>query len=519
MLLGNILRRNAKLYPEKTAIIFEDKKYTYGELENRIQRLANGLMARGISRGDRVGLLEHPCPQYIELYLAIPKIGAVLVPLNCRLSGRELEYIINDAEVKMLIMGEVFVDVIHSIKSDLTMVNSFFCMGEVASDMNTYESLITGSTAEFPDTEVVDEDIAVQMYTSGTTGKPKGVMLTHKNLISVYMSRIIDFKLDKHDIFLSGVPFFHTAAEYALIILYAGGTLIIHSRFDPGRFLDTLEEEKATMTLGVPSMVNFLVRHMEKNPRDYNFSNLKIFLYGASPMPVALLRKAIGAFGNCFLHSYGLTEASPGVSFLRSEDHVLKGQERKVRRLASCGKEIFNVEAKVVNERGLDVKPNEMGEIIVKGDNVMKGYWKLPKETADTIRNGWLHTGDMATVDEEGYIFIVDRKKDMIISGGENIYPREVEEVLYMHPSILEATVIGVPDKEWGESVKAFVVLKEGEKVSEDEIIDFCKKDLASYKKPKSVDFLETLPRTPVGKVLKKELREKYWKDLDLGVS
>lgn len=510
MLIGDILRRNAKLYPHKTAIVFEGKKYSYGELDDRIKRLANRLRAKGIGKGDRVGLLEHPCPQYIELYIAIPKIGAVLTPLNCRLAGRELEYIINDAEIKMLILGKEFIDVIHSIQSDLKTVVTYFCIGDAPSGMGTYEELITGFSPEVQEIDIDDDDIAVQMYTSGTTGKPKGAMLTHKNLISMYISRIIDFKLDMDDIFLSAVPYYHTAAEYALVILYAGGTLIIHGKFEPGDFLETLETENVTFTLGVPSMVNFLLQHIEKHPRYYDFSNLKMFLYGASPMPVAVLRKAIETFKPVFLHSYGLTEASPGVTFLRPEEQVLEGPEEKVRRLASCGKEIFNVEARVVNEQGVDVKPGEVGEIIVKGDNIMKGYWKLPEETAETIKNGWLHTGDMATVDEDGYVFIVDRRKDMIISGGENIYPREVEEVLYSHPSILEAAVIGVPDEDWGESVKAFVVLKEGKKVSEEEIIDFCKKNLASYKKPKSVEFLDSLPRNPVGKVLKKELRESF---------
>ncbi|MEW6615201.1 MAG: fatty acid--CoA ligase [Thermodesulfobacteriota bacterium] len=510
MLIGDILRRNAKLYPHKTAIVFEGKKHSYGELDDRVKRLAAGLMAKGIGKGDRVGLLEHPCPEYIELYIAIPKIGAVLVPLNCRLAGREMEFIINDAEVKMLIMGGEFIDVIRSIRGNLKTVGTCFAMGDTAPPgMGRYEDMITGFPPEFWEIVIDDDDVAIQMYTSGTTGKPKGAMLSHKNLVSMYMSRIIDFKLDENDVFLSAVPYYHTAAEYALVTLYAGGTLVIHNRFLPGAFLDTLETEKVTFTLGVPSMVNFLLQHIEKNPRDYDFSNLRIFLYGASPMPVTVLRKAMETFKPVFLHSYGLTEASPGVTFLRSEEHILEGPEEKVKRLASCGKEIFNVEARVVNKQGTDVKPGEMGEIIVKGDNVMKGYWKLPEETAETIKNGWLHTGDMATVDEEGYIFIMDRKKDMIISGGENIYPREVEEVLYSHPSVLEAAVIGVPDEDWVEAVKAFVVLKEGENATEQEVIDFCKVNMASYKKPKFIEFLDALPRTAAGKVLKRELREK----------
>ncbi|OPX39361.1 MAG: hypothetical protein B1H11_03340 [Desulfobacteraceae bacterium 4484_190.1] len=509
MLLGNLIRRNAKLFPDKTAIIFENKKITYHELGERTGRLCNGLKAMGIKKRDRVGLIQHPCPQFIELYIAIPRTGAVLVPLNCRLTGKELVYIVNDAALKMIILGREFIDVIKSIKPDLKTVTSYFCMGKTPSGMKDYEKLILDFPPEFSAIGVHDDDVAIQMYTSGTTGRPKGAMLTHKNLMSNYIGRIVDLKLDKEEIFLSATPYYHVAAEYALVTLFVGGLLIIHSKFDPGRFLSDIEAEKVTYTLAVPSMINFLLQYMEKHPGNYDFSTVKTFLYGASSMPVALLRKAMKAFKCNFIQSYGLTEASPGVTYLRPEDHILDGPEEKVKRLASCGKEVFNVEVRVINEKGAVVRPYEVGEIIVRGDNVMKGYWKLPLETAKTIKNGWLHTGDLAMVDEEGYIFIIDRKNDMIISGGENIYPREVEEILYEHPSVLDAAVIGIPDQDWGESVKAFVVLKDGEKVSEAGIIDFCKKNLASYKKPKSVEFIHELPRNPTGKVLKKELKNK----------
>ena len=519
MLMGDLIRRNTKLYPEKTAIIYEGMNFSYSKLDERIKKLTNGLLAKGIKKGDRVGILEHPSPQYIELYIAVPKIGAVLVPLNCRLAGPELNYIINDAEVKMLILGSEFINLINSIKFDLKTVKNYFCLGKPPQGMSDYEELITNSSSELSFIELEDDEVAVQMYTSGTTGKPKGVMMTHKNLMSMYISRIIDFKLSKDDIFLSSIPFFHTGAEYALIILYIGGTLVIHREFNPGHFLETIGIEKVTFTGGVPSMLNFLLQHMEKNPKKYDLSSMKTLAYGASPMPVAILEKIIKIFKCDLIQSYGLTEASPGVSLLRPDDHIQDGSEKKIKRLASCGKEIFNVETKIVNEYGIDVKPGEVGEIIVKSDGVMKGYWKLPEATAKTIRNGWLYTGDMATVDDEDYIFIVDRKKDMIISGGENIYPREVEETLYANSSILDAAVIGVPDEEWGESVKAFVVLKDGEKLTEKEIIDYCKENMASYKKPKSVEFINALPRNPTGKVLKKELRKKFWEGYNRGVS
>jgi len=519
MLLGDILRRNAKLYPDKTAIIFKEKGISYADIENRVMRLSNGLTERGIRRGDRIGLISHPSSQFIELYIAIPKLGAVLVPLNCRLSGRELEYIINDADVKMLVMAEEFADTINSIITNLNTVESLYCIGKPPSGMESYENLISESSYEVEDLVVEDDDVAVQMYTSGTTGRPKGAMLTHKNLMSNHIGRVIDLKFNVSDIFLSCIPYYHVAAEYPLIVLYIGGTLIIQEKFDPAGFLKAVAKEKPTVILLVPAMVNFVIDYIDKHPGIYDFSSVRIFLYGASPMPVALLKKAIKIFKCDFFQAYGLTEASPGVTYLRPEDHILEGNEDEVRRLASCGKEVFNVEVRVVNDSGMDVKPDEMGEIIVKGDNIMKGYWKLPDETALAIRNGWLYTGDMGTVDKGGFVFIVDRKKDMIISGAENIYPREVEEVLYANPSILEAAVIGVPDEKWGESVKAFVVLKEGESASEKEIIDFCKDNISSYKKPKSVEFLKSLPRNPTGKVLKKELRKKDWDGYDRDVS
>ncbi len=515
MLLGDLVKRNAKLYPNKTAVIFKNSQYTYKELEDRVNRVAWGLRGIGIKKGDRVGVLSRPSSQFIELYLAIPKIGGVLVPLNCRFTGRELAHIINDSEMKSLISDKEFAGTIQLIQPDLNYLSSFYVVSDKPDFITSYEELVSDFYPETFPGGIEDDDLAVLMYTSGTTGNPKGVMLTHKNLISMYMSRIIDLKLDKNDIFLNCVPLYHTAAEYALLVLYVGGTIIIHSDFDPEHFLKDMEANKITFCLGVPAMVNFLLQHMEKTGEDYDFSSVRFFLYGAAPMPVALLKKAMKTFNCDFLHSYGLTEASPGVCLLMPEEHIMEGSDSEVKRLASCGKEIFNVEVKVVNKRGASVKPDEIGEIIVKGDNVMKGYWRLPEETSQAIKNGWLYTGDLATVDNEGYIFIVDRKKDMIISGGENIYPREIEEVLYTHPDILEAAVIGIPDEKWGEAVKAFVVVKKGKELLEKAVIDFCVKNLAGYKKPASVEFISVLPRNPVGKVLKKRLRGKYWKNYE----
>ena len=438
----------------------------------------------------------------MEAYLAAAKGGFALVPINYRLIGREVAYIINNSEPITLIYEEEYQGLVKITSSDISSVKNFI-------PMSRYEELISKSPAHEPEVLISEEDIVCIMYTSGTTGLPKGAVMTHKNWLSHTVNMVLELNISSEDVTLNVTPFFHVATIWPMLThLYMGGTNVILSRFEPKAVLETLERERITTCNLVPTMIIQMLECSDINR--YDLSSIRWLGYGASPMPVEVLRRAIAIFGKKLVQVYGLTEACPLLTLLPAEEHILEGP--KARRLTSCGREIINVEVRVVDEGGKDVAPGRVGEIIARGDIIIKGYWRMPEETASTIRDGWLYTGDLATVDEEGYIYIVDRKKDIIISGGENISSREVEEALYSHPAVLEAAVIGVPDKVLGEAVKAVVVLKEGVRATEAEIIEHCKGRLAGYKRPRSVDFVESLPKSAAGKILKRELRERYWK-------
>jgi long-chain acyl-CoA synthetase len=332
------------------------------------------------------------------------------------------------------------------------------------------------------------------------------------------MHMVLNLKFDHSDTWLHAAPMFHLADAWACFAVTLVGGKHVHIReFVPANVLQTIQDEKITRTILVPTMINFLVN--TPNVREYDTSSMKTLMYGASPMPVDRLRAAIDVFGPILAQGYGMTETSPLLTVLASEDHVTEGAEHLVERLSACGREIPGVEVRVVDPSGNEVKPGEVGEIVARGPNIMLGYWKLPEATAAAIVDGWMHTGDLATVDDENYIFIVDRKKDMIITGGENVFSTEVEDVLYMHPAILEAAVIGVPDEKWGEAVKAVVVLKEGQQASDGEIIEFVRANIAHYKSPRSVDFASSLPKTGSGKIQKSEIRKQYWEGFERRVN
>jgi acyl-CoA synthetase (AMP-forming)/AMP-acid ligase II len=337
-------------------------------------------------------------------------------------------------------------------------------------------------------------------------------MLTHRSLLTIAAGCSFGMQFQAGDCILMVAPLYHMAAGMtSLATILQAGPILLHRDFNPVAILDDMEGGEVTTVLLIPVMLNFLLQMPDIEKRD--FSNIRAIVYGASPMPVEVLRKGMEIFQCDFVQGYGQTESSAVLSILNAEDHVLDGTPEQLKRLGSAGREVFGTEVRVVDENGNDVKPGQIGEVIGRGENVMKGYWKMPEATAEAIRDGWLHTGDLATVDEGGYIYILDRIKDMIISGGENVYSREVEEVLYEHPAIAEAAVIGVPDEQWGETVKAIIVLKEGQEASAEEIIDFSRERLAGFKRPRSVDLVDSLPRNLSGKVLKKILREPYWKD------
>jgi len=488
-------------------MVYKNKKVSYRELDERVNSLVHSLNAIGIKKGDRVALILDNRPEYIELMLAAAKGGFIVVPINTKLK-EELNHIIRNASPNTFIVEDKYLD---KIKPDWKFVKNVVCM-EGSGGKKGYHDLVSRRPRKQLKVEIEPEDPLYIYYTSGTTSVPKGAVLTHKNIMANIMNNIVGFGVREDTVVLAVLPFYFVAGTHCQYIptLFMGGTVVMLDKFDPESFLQTVEKERVTHTQVVPTMIVRLLEH--PRIRDCDTSSLKVFGYGSASMPAERLRRSMEIFGRVFLQSYGLSESTSCVTYLRKEDHIVEGTQEEVNRLKSCGKEGILSEVKVVREDGTEVNHDgkEAGEIVVKGDMVMKEYWNMPDRTAGTVKNGRLYTGDLATVDKESFIYIVDRKKDMIVSGAINIYPREIEEVLYQHPAVLEATVVGLPDEEWGEAVTAFIVLREGKKATEEEIIEFCKEHLASYKKPKTVRFVSELPKTSSGKIQKRKIKEMY---------
>jgi long-chain acyl-CoA synthetase len=508
------LRHQAKLNPDRPAISCGEIKYSYAEFYERVVRLGNALMDLGVGKGDRVATLLLNCHRYLELYYATALIGAIIVPLNYRLAPKELVYILNDSESETLFVDEDLWEHIQPVCAELDTLKRT-CFTGRASDvpfgLQSYEKLINESSARLPDEEIQDSDLAGIFYTGGTTGLAKGVMLSHRNLLSNSHHLLINLPVGKDEVYCHAAPMFHLANGGAMYGNTANGSLHTFLKaFDAGAILELIQKERVTSTVLVPAMINFVLN--QPDIAEYDLSSLRRVIYGASPMPSQLLKEAIKVLGCDFVQGYGMTEASPLLTVLYPEDHHIEGSEKLTKRLSSCGREIIGVEVRVVDDDGHDVLPGEVGEIIARGPNIMQGYWKKEAETRAVLQKGWYYSGDMGTVDEDNYIFLVDRKKDMIISGGENIYSTEVENAIYTHPAVFEAAVIGVPDEKWGEAVKGIVVLKPGADATAAEIIQHCRGQIAAYKVPKSIDFISELPKSGAGKVLKRNLREKYWK-------
>ncbi len=498
--LNEILPKAIRLWPKKEGAVCGKIRLLYEDIGKRVFSLFSALKDLGIKKGDRVAILYENCHRFLESYFSCAHLGAILVPINIRLSKREISDIISDSGSILLITQEKFRDKLDGI--DIRCI-----------DEKEYERLIERFDPEIPEIDIQDEDIAQIYYTSGTTGKPKGVILTHKNVKIHALGTIAELHLTDKDNWIHAAPMFHLADAWATFsITWVGGKHVFVPVFDTEKVLRLIEEEKVTITNLIPTMLNMMVNHPDVGKYDY--SSLRILMSGGAPIATELVRRIIDTFKCEYIQTYGMTETSPYLTMSILKDHLRKlPKEEQLKYRAKTGREFITVSLRVVDENGRDVKKDgkQVGEIIVKGDTITPGYWDRPEETKEAIKDGWLYTGDLATIDEEGYVQIVDRKKDMIITGGENVYSTEVENVLYMHPAILEAAVIGVPDEKWGEAVKAVVVLKDGYSVTEEELIKFCKKHLASYKVPKSVDFLDSLPKTGSGKIYKKALRERYW--------
>ena len=508
------LAHTKKVFGTREAVVCGNTRYTWYDFDQRSDALARGLAALGVQRGDRVAVLMLNCHRYLELYYACARMGAAIVPLNIRMARPEIVFILNDSEAKILVVDKTFAPYATGRDTYPSVTHVVYSGGdETPAGMINYEDVVSkgASMQESVDQEMEDDDLAGLFYTGGTTGRAKGVMLSHKNIVSNAINVIIAANYTDRDVYLHSAPMFHLAdvgSTFALTML--GARHVFNPMFNPVQVLQTIQAEKITVTVLVPTMINAILNH--PNVDKYDLSSIRRIVYGASPMPVELLKKGLQKWGQIFGQGYGMTETSPLLTALDPFDHILDGTPEQVRRLTSCGKEVLGVEVRVVDAEDEDVQPGEIGEIIARGPNVMMGYWRMPEATAAAIVDGWMHTGDLATVDEENYIYIVDRAKDMIISGGENIYSVEVENVLYTHPAVLEAAVIGIPHETWGEAVHAVVVCKPGMSVSAEELITHVRVQIAGYKVPRSIEFYpEALPKSGAGKILKRDLRKKYW--------
>jgi fatty-acyl-CoA synthase len=500
--VGNMLTKAARLFPNKTAVVFEHRRISYAEPNERVNRLANGLLEMGVRKGDKVALLFYNCPQFIESYYAVVKVGAIVVPLNFRLAAPELAYQVDNSDCIRLIYGAEFSEVISTLRPKLSKVKGCICYGEtVPVDIANYEKLIADSRADEPNVDIQMEDGCDIFYTGGTTGLPKGAYRTHENVIWVAITCSISLKFGPDNVVLVSTPFFHIVANYlTLSTFFFGGTIVMAKAFDPVKTVGMIQKQKVTHVWLVPAMS--MAIWSLPNIRKYDFSSLRVYTTGGSPMPTELKRKIIEHLPNVyFTESYGGTETGWITSHGPIGVAWKEGQ----------GVPTFSQKVRIVDDDDKDVPQGEIGEVAVQGPLTIQGYYNDPEMTKETIKDGWFHTGDLARLDEEGYLYIVDRKKDVVLSGGENVYSVEVERIIYTHPKVSEAAIIGLPHEKWGEQVTAVVVLKPGEEMTEKELIDFCRKDLAGYKCPKEVKFLrEPLPRTSFGKVLKRELRERF---------
>lgn len=502
---GDWLRKWATIQPHKTAVIEEGTRYSYHDLNRRINRLSNFLVGTGLKRGDRIAVLLRNCHEYIEIFFALSKIGGVLVPLNWRLVLPELEFIIKDSGSRFIIFDGDFIDNAVMLQEKIPMDVAIACATErsgvesLPDWASDYESSLDGCSDLEPSMTLRagGEDAQILMYTSGTTGLPKGAVLSHRKTFFNVLNADIYFNLTRQDIVIIARPMFHSGGLIVEMapVLYKGGAVIVKRRFAVTEILETAEQHKVTI-LELPATVyNFMLE--ECDIARYDLSTVKCFFTGGERVPVALLQ-AFAEKGIIISQIYGLTESST-IFWLPIDKAVVK--------MGSVGQPVVHGEVRIVDAKGKNVKPGEIGEVIVKGPILMSGYWKRPDLTKKVVKDGWLRTGDLARIDEDGFAYIIDRKKDMFISGGENVYPAEVEKVLFSHPSVLDAAVVGVTDKKWGEVGKAFIEPREGYSITPDEIRAFLADNLARYKIPQYIEFIGKLPKTASGKIKKHLLK------------
>jgi long-chain acyl-CoA synthetase len=512
------LRRAGQIRPQGVSTIFRDRRLVWTQTVERVARLAGGLKARGVAPGDRVAILALNSDRYFELMYALPWLGAAMVPLNTRLATQEIQYILEDSGSRVLFIDGAMQAHAAPLAGKVPSLASVIYLDddETPAGMTRVEDLVAAPAAQ--DAGAGGETLAGLFYTGGTTGRAKGVMLSHANLVWNQMNAIAGLYFDGDTTYIHSGPMFHLADGASTFgVTTCGGRHVFVPRFDAVDCLQAIAQEKVTHGQYVPTMINMLANH--PRVKEFDVSSLKYILYGASPMPEGVLRQALRVFPGCqFIHAYGMTEAAPILTLLPPRYTTLDGPYAG--RIKSCGLAAHTAELKIVDENRQEVPRGTAGEVAAKGPMIMLGYWNKPAETRAVLQDGWYYSGDAATMDDEGFLFIVDRLKDMIISGGENVYSAEVENAISLLSGVAEVAVIGIPDAKWGETIHAIVVPREGAKLTAEAVIDHCRTQIAGYKCPRSVEFRDTpLPLSGAGKVLKRDLREPYWQGYDKRVN
>jgi long-chain acyl-CoA synthetase len=504
------------IVPDRVAITFDDQRWTYAEFANRANRLANALADVGVEAGDRIAVIDVNTPQHLEAYFAAARLDAIYVPLNFREHPEEMGFPLEHTAPKVLIAGERYVPLVESLRPQAASVEQFIVAGgTVNGGWVAYDDLLGSGQAEelrFPEGE--PGNTAVLLFTAGTTGRPKAVMLSHDSFTSFMLSSVEPPDPDIEERTLLTLPMYHIAGlQAALASVYGGRPIVIQRQFEPWEWLNLVQQEQVARALVVPTMLKQVLDHVEFS--SFNLDSLQVLTYGGASMPPSLIERAIGALpGVQFMNAFGQTETGSTIAVLRPEDHVLDGHDLVVAkrriRLSSIGQPVADVEVRVVDEAGAELPAGETGEIIARGPRLMSGYWGKADSTAETLRGGWLYTGDLAYVDEDGYIFLQGRAKDFIKRGGEMVAPEEVENLIHGYDGVAECAVIGLPDDTWGEQVVAIVVTEAGADVTEESVKAICQEHLARFKRPERVLIVDYLPRNSLGKVLKRELREKF---------
>jgi acyl-CoA synthetase (AMP-forming)/AMP-acid ligase II len=521
MNINEFLSLTSLIVPERDAVVFEGKRFNFQQLNERANRLANALAGMGVGKGDRLGVVQVNTNEVVEAAFAAAKLDAVFVPLNFRAKAEEISYMINNAEAKAVLVGRRYHSMMDSVRSSLATKPKLIALESGYRDWPAYEAMLNEASPDdlFPTAD--DQDMVVLMFTAGTTGFPKGVMLTHNSFSSYIMNNVepADPTVEEKNILT--VPLYHIAGLQAVMAaMYGGRTVVVQRQFEAEDWMKLVRDEQVDRAMMVPTMLKQLIEHPKFHAED--LASLKVITYGAAPMPLEVIKRAIRLFPQTkFINAFGQTETASTITMLPPDAHDIPAtlppdeQEKRFKRLASIGKPLPDIEIRIVDDYGNDVPLGQTGEIVARGARLMKGYWKQEEATKQTMRGGWLYTGDLGYMDDEGFIFLGGRSKDFIKRGGEMIAPEEVEQCLMSHPAVDDAAIIGVQDDDWGERVRAVVVRKQGGSVKSDselekELIEYCRQRLASFKKPESVAFTDELPRNPMGKVLKRDLRAKY---------